>query len=121
MKDLYIIKDRLREALNAHSMSPTDLSRACGLNKSTICRYLSGERIPRTDAIHKMAAALNVNPSWLLGYDVPMVEGVDYLAAIGEETFLIEKLTPENRAKLATFIDFLLAQQEGADNETAEI
>ena len=50
-----------------------DLVRETGLDRGAISSYLSGKYEPKQKAIFKMAQALNVNESWLLGYDVPMV------------------------------------------------
>ena len=118
MKDLYIVKDRLNEALKYRNMTASQLADKCGLNKSSISRYLNGERIPRTEAIHKMATVLHINPAWILGYDVPMIEAVDYLAEIQDKKVLIERLTPENREKLADYIRYLLStQKEDSDDK----
>ena len=75
MDNLYIIKSRLNEALSARGMTAAELSRLSGINKSSLSRYLSGESIPRSLAIGKMATALRVNPAWVLGYSVPMEMG----------------------------------------------
>ena len=74
MDDLYIIKDRLNEAMKLRGMNATELAQKSGLNKSSISRYLTGENVPRSIAIGKMSKALGVNPAWVLGYDVPMEE-----------------------------------------------
>ena len=41
MKDLYIIKDRLNEALKYRNMTPLELAERCKMNKSSIYRYLN--------------------------------------------------------------------------------
>ena len=53
-----------------------DLVRMTGIGKSSICTYLSGEYEPKQTNTHKLASALNVNPAWLMGQDVPMEAGV---------------------------------------------
>ena len=72
MDNVYIIKDRLNTALKVRGLTAADLSRLTGINKSSLSRYLSGETIPRSLAIGKIAQALRVNPAWVLGYNVPM-------------------------------------------------
>ena len=115
--DYYIFKDRLTEALNYRNMTASELSKKSGLDKGSISRYLKGENLPRTNAIGKISEALHVNPAWLIGYDVPMIEAQDYLADIQEKKILIEKLTPENREKLADYIRYLLStQKEDSDD-----
>lgn len=112
MKDLYIIKDRLNEALKAREMTPQQLADKSGLYFTSIYRYLNGERIPKTDSIEKMATALNVSPSWLLGYDVPM--SPDIVLETDELTLLIEKLSPQEKATLKTIVETLVRKSEEA-------
>jgi len=118
MKDLYIIKDRLNEALKYRNMTPLELAERCKMNKSSIYRYLNGERIPRTDAIHKMATVLNVDPSWVLGYNVPMTP--DYVIELDGQKLIaeVEQLTPENKEKLKDFLSYLLTKQEEKKNDS---
>jgi transcriptional regulator with XRE-family HTH domain len=66
------LAQRLREALTASGMKQADLVRETGLDRGSISSYLSGKYEPKQKAIYKMARALNVSESWLLGYDVPM-------------------------------------------------
>lgn len=94
MDQIYIIKDRLNKALQLRGMTAAELSRKTGINKSSLSRYLTGESIPRSLAIGKMAEALHVSPAWVLGYDVPMDDGTPYIHLD------IDKLNPANQALL---------------------
>jgi transcriptional regulator with XRE-family HTH domain len=67
------LKDRLREALDDLQMKPIELAEKTGVPKSMISYYLSGKSVPKADRIYKIAQALGVSESWLLGYDVPKV------------------------------------------------
>ena len=104
MDNLYIIKDRINEALNFRGMTRNELADKSGINKGTISRYLRGETIPRSVAIGKIATALNVSPTWILGYNVTMD---------GKETFELDtdRLTEENKARLAAYYQALLDSQ----------
>lgn len=112
MNELYIIKDRLNEALKAREMTPQQLADKSGLYFTTIYRYLNGERIPKTDSIEKMAKALNVSPSWLLGYDVPMSPSADMIVETDELKLLIEKLTPQDKETLKAIVETLVKKSE---------
>ena len=105
MDNIYIIKNRLNEALHLRDITAADLSRMTGINKSSLSRYLSGESIPRSLAIGKMAEALHVNPAWVLGYDVPMENGTPFVK------LEIDKLSPENQQRLFAYYEGLLASQ----------
>ena len=104
MDNLYIIKDRLNEALRVRGMTASELAKASGLAKSSVSRYLTGENIPRSIAIGRMAQALNVSPAWILGYNLTMD---------GEEIRLeIDKLTEENKTRLLAYYQALIDSQE---------
>jgi transcriptional regulator with XRE-family HTH domain len=105
MDNLYIIKDRINEALMVRNMTRNELADKSGINKGTISRYLRGETIPRSLAIGRIAKALNVNPTWILGYDVPM-EGDSMPLEIH-----IELLTTTNQQKLLAYYEGLLDSQ----------
>ena len=106
MDELYIIKDRLNEALRMRGMTASDLSKKTGLNKSSVSRYLSGKSIPRSLAIGLMADALNVSPTWVLGYDVTI-----YGKEIRPQIELY-KLTSENQTRLLAYYQALIDSQE---------
>lgn len=69
MEDLSV---RLQNALNIRGIKPIELSERTGIDKGAISRYLANKYKPKYTAISKMAAALHVQPAWLMGYDVPM-------------------------------------------------
>ena len=101
------IRERIKEALDLRGMMPIDLARKSGINKGSISKYLKGEVIPKQSAIGAMAEALNVLPSWLMGYDVPM-------EAVLPEPELIDtsKLTDANLKRLEAYYQALIDSQE---------
>ena len=126
MKDLYIVKERLAEALKYRDISASELANKAGLNKSTVFRYLNGDRLPRPDAVEKMATALNVDPSFIIGYNVPInseASEPDLVILVNGKPVIIEvnKLTPEQQVKLASYYNYLLTEQGGADNADSDI
>ena len=108
MDNLYIIKDRLNEALQMRKMTAAELAIKTGINKSSISRYLSGENLPRSLAIGKMAKALDVNPAWVLGYEVSMDNAVEAEA----EVISLENLSEINKEKIKSYYQALLDSQE---------
>ncbi len=66
------ISNRIRKALEIRGMKQADLVEKTGIGKSSISTYISGEYEPKQKNIYKIAKALNVNESWLMGNDVPM-------------------------------------------------
>jgi len=63
--------ERLKEALQESGKKQSDLARASGVNTPSINCYLKGKYEPKSDAVNKMARALDVSEMWLWGYDVP--------------------------------------------------
>lgn len=65
-------KDRLIEAMKLRNMTQSELGKKATIAPSSISDYLKERYIPKQDKIDKLAQALNVTPSWLMGYDVPI-------------------------------------------------
>ena len=62
--------DRLKAAMNEQGLKQVDLVRLAQqkgikLGKSHVSQYVSGKTIPRTDILHFLADALQVDPAWL--------------------------------------------------------
>ena len=65
-------KNRLKYALEHHEMRAVDLCNITKISQSTMSQYLSGYAEPKKARLQLIAEALNVNPTWLMGLDVPM-------------------------------------------------
>lgn len=63
---------RIAKALSIRGMRQADLVEKTKITKSAISQYLSGAFEPKQDRVFLIAQALNVDPVWLMGYDVPM-------------------------------------------------
>lgn len=70
--------NRLCTALKENKLKPIDLVNKTKIDRSAISNYLSGGYEPKNNNLLKIAKALNVNETWLMGYDVPK-ERVDPL------------------------------------------
>lgn len=66
------IKDRLQLAINIRNITAKELATKTNIPKSSISQYMSGYAQPKQDRLYLMSEALNINPAWLLGYDVSM-------------------------------------------------
>ena len=58
---------RLGVLLDDNNMTQTQLAKKIGTSNVTICRYLTGERIPRLDVVARIASTFNVSLDYLLG------------------------------------------------------
>lgn len=72
MKLVSTFAKRFNEALHIRNMKQTDIVNLTGIGKSSISTYLTGEYEPKQKNTYKIAKALNVSETWLMGYDVPM-------------------------------------------------
>lgn len=57
---------RLTVLLDENNMTQTQLAKEIGTSNVTICRYLTGERVPRLDVAAKIATVFNVSLDYLL-------------------------------------------------------
>ena len=64
--------ERLREIMSIRNMKQVEIIERTGISKGALSSYISGHYVPKQDNIYKLAEALNVNPAWLMGLDVPM-------------------------------------------------
>lgn len=71
--------DRFAEALRVRGLKQTDISSRSGIAPGTISNYAQGKYAPKDENLRKIAAALRVNPAWLMGFDVPMSSDDDLL------------------------------------------
>ncbi len=67
-----ITAKRLAIALSNIGIRPQELADRSGVSKSSISQYMNGSHAPSNISSGKMAPVLNVNPLWLMGFDVPM-------------------------------------------------
>lgn len=65
-------KNRLKEALEKREMRPVDLSERTGISRSVISSYLAGRWKAKQDNLYLISKAMNIDPAWLMGYDISM-------------------------------------------------
>ena len=63
---------RIAKALSIRGMRQYELCQKTQIPKSAMSQYISGAFEPKQDRIYLISQALNVDPVWLMGYDVPM-------------------------------------------------
>ena len=61
---------RIKKALSMRGMTQAELCRLSGVPKSPLSQYIKDTYEPREGRIRAMARVLDVDPLWLLGYDV---------------------------------------------------
>lgn len=78
------ISNRLKYAMEISGIKQYELVEKTKIPKGSISQYVTGYVEPKSDRIYLLAKALNVNPVWLMGMDVPMEPPtVDYTVTNG--------------------------------------
>lgn len=98
--------ERLQELMEMKHLNNAEFARAVGLSKSSISRYLSGQFQAKQDTIFMIARNMNVDPAWMLGYDVPIApesfrDQIDLDMITADEIAVIKeyrKLSPDDQA-----------------------
>lgn len=86
-----------------------------GLNKGSVSQYVNGKNIPSASNANKIAEAFDVDPQWIMGYDI-IPPGIDESYKLQEYTINQEamelyeqyqNLTPENQIAFRTLLKSL--------------
>lgn len=62
-----IFQRNLIETLNRKQMTQSELARRSGITQSSISDYINGKYEPKQDKVDRIAAALDISPSFLVG------------------------------------------------------
>ena len=114
---------RLQFALSRMNMKAQELADKSGVNKASISQYINGTHSPGNISAGKMAKHLNVNPVWLMGFDVPMgIENNDPVPVIlsPDESSLLEdyrQLNSLGKDKAREYVEDLKANNKYLDKE----
>lgn len=116
MKRTENIATRLKAYRTLNDMTLSDVEKATGIPAQTINRYELGQRAPKLDIAVQIADALNVNPLWLQGYDVPMntekaPASIEEDERMREFISLFSRLTEEQQKMIVAQIKGILADQ----------
>lgn len=63
--------ERIKELLADLGVSQIEFCNKTGIKPSALSNYLNNNRVPRQDAISRIADAYYISPAWIMGYDVP--------------------------------------------------
>lgn len=105
--------ERLRASMDTANMKAVELHERTGISKASISEYLSGNYEPKQRNIFKIAQALNVSPSYLMGVnDDPRPPVQSPAPASGD----LPDLTPKDEREIMHLMDDMkekLMQEEG--------
>lgn len=75
MEDIILAKfaERFTYLVKSNDIDISKLTNSIGIKSvSTIYRYMNAQMSPKISTVKYLAEYFNVNPTWLMGYDVPM-------------------------------------------------
>ena len=90
------VAQRFSVIMGRRNITARELSEKSGVSEASISQYCSGTHKPSNISSGKMAEVLNVNPLWLMGYDVPM----NKTAAIDSSENSDKKVTAQDNVAL---------------------
>lgn len=73
-----MLKHKLKKLLSEKRMTKSRLARLCNVSPQMVSYWLDGINIPKQDKIYKIAKALEVKPSFLLGFNDEIVLNKTY-------------------------------------------
>jgi|GEM_PF-3153718 len=97
MKQITTFQQRFKEIVG--DRSATEIATLLEISKQSVSAYLLGTRKPKRLSIDAMARCLNVNPTWLMGYDAEKISPSEDLTA---------QLTEEDKMDIAYHLDIML-------------
>ena len=115
--------ERLKYYMDEAGMKQTELVEKSQISKSTISEYLSGSYEPKQRNIYKLAMALGIKPSQLMGISGPRIVKMPPIELNQPERELItkyRKLTDVAQDRVQKMVDFELYQQQQAAQEDAQ-
>lgn len=109
-----LTSSRLRKALSECNMKPQELADKSGVGKSSISQYVNGSHAPSNISSGKMGKVLNVNPMWLMGFDVPMRKELSPSSAEEDKEFIkkFSLLNDRDKKIVLNMMDSMLSQKE---------
>lgn len=104
---------RLRQALEENGLTQQELSEKSGVKKASISQYVNGSHEPSNISAGKIGKILNVEPLWLMGFDVEMRKEISFKTA-NEDLEFLEKfslLNEEDKKSILETMDFMLSKK----------
>lgn len=110
-------KERLNELATQYGLKQSDIVKRTGINKATISYYMNGKREPAQDNIFTIAQAFDVDPAWIMGYDIPMKKPIQERFSADSAQLIVQ--IKNNSTLLQLCEDFMqldLSQQQSVAN-----
>lgn len=112
-------KNRLSKILNDRNIKQTTIVKNTNISHSQLSHWLSGDYKPKQESIYIIANFLNINPAWLMGYNVPMDKEEEYYETLArdymcESSQILQErfdLTDDQLKNVLNYIEFLKSKK----------
>lgn len=113
-----ITAKRLQLALSNAEISQQELAEKSGVSKASISQYINGSHSPSNISSGKMGKVLNVDPLWLMGFDVEMRRELSSESAKNDMVFLekFSLLNERDKKIVMSMIDSMLSTKKSGIN-----
>ena len=104
---------RLARLISILGTNATEFAKANNIPKSSLSLYLSGQRKMKQDRIGQISYKYNIDPAWLMGYDVPMEKRDPAATATLHGTLIskFSKLSDRDQEIVMNMIDSMLGSK----------
>lgn len=109
---------RLRQVMNENDQTIYDIADILDLSSSTISKYINSKINPKITTIKILSQKYNINPVWLMGYDVEKYLENKLINLKKEEISLIKKYRKLSSEK-KQYIQGIM--QSTLDNDSSDI
>lgn len=92
MKKIELFKNRLAQSIEESQLTQKEIAEKAGISTSLLNKYLKGVSEAGNHKLLLISNALNVNPVWLMGYDVDKYEIPDSPHLNDEKHELIQQI-----------------------------
>ena len=100
------VSERLVQLMRIFDIRQIDICKNARIDKSSMSQYVNGNRNMKQNTIDKIAQTYNINPTWLMGYDVPM-SSPDSDKYINLLCGMINKMDDDKKSKLLDYAEYL--------------
>lgn len=112
-------KNRLSKILKDRNIKQKTIVKNTSISHSQLSHWLSGDYKPKQESIYIIANFLNINPAWLMGYDVPMDKEEEYYEKMArdymcESSQILQErfdLTDDQLKNVLNYIEFLKSKK----------
>lgn len=117
--------NRLKKALNKAGLNQTQLAEKTKIDKSLISNYLAGNYNAKQDKLTLIANVLDVDETWLMGFDVPektKISKININKVNTDELILlleknIDKLTNDDKGTIEYIIKNRIKKDKESKNK----